>query len=84
MRVGVEGESIKIIDIASYSKMEHTSKSRRGGASTGAIYTGVRSSVIYTGVITIHHIRVGGGYGYVSGNTKNADNAIVLSPSLSY
>ena len=42
LRVGVEGDSTAIIDIEPSSKMEHTSTARRGGASRGVIYTGVR------------------------------------------
>ena len=62
-RFGVEGESIQSIDIVLYSKMEHNSTSGRGGASTYVISTGVRSGVISTGVITIHHIHVDDGNG---------------------
>ena len=59
----MEGESISVIDISSSSKMEHTSTSERWGASTGVIYIGIRSGVISTGVITIHHIHVDDGNG---------------------
>ena len=83
-RFGVEGESIQSIDIVLYSKMEHTSTSGRGGASTYVISTGVRSGVISTGFIKIHHICVGGGNCSDSGNAKNAEDSIVLSSSLSY
>ena len=37
-----------------------------------------------TGVITIHHIRVGDGNGAGSGNADDDDNSIVLSSSSSY
>ena len=81
-RVEVGGESIAIIDIASSSKMENNSTSERGGSSTGLISTGVRSGVIYTGVITIHQIRVGDDDGDDSSKTNNADDYIVSSSSL--
>ena len=71
----MEGESIAIIDIASSLKMEHTSTSRIGGASTG---------VISTGVTPIHHICVDYGDGVGSGNAEDSDNSIVSSSSSSY
>ena len=73
---------IAIIDIASSSKMEYTSTAGRGRASTGVISTGVRSGVIPTGGITIHHIHVGGGDVSDSDNASNADDSIVSSSSL--
>ena len=69
----MEGESIAIIDISQYLKTKHTYTAGRGRASTG---------VIYTGVITIHHICIGDGDGDVTGS-RNADNdedSIVSSP----
>ena len=84
LRVGVQGESIAIIDIASSSKTEHTYTAGRGRESPGIIYTGVRSGVIPTRVIPIYHIRVGNGNGADSGNANNANNSIVYSSSLSY
>ena len=76
-QVGVEGKTIAIIDVAFSSKMEHTSTDGRWGASTG---------VIYTGVISIHHICVGDGNGDGAGssNVDDANNYIVSSSSLLY
>ena len=70
LQVGVEGESIAIIDIELSSNMEYTSTAVRRGASTG--------------VIPIHHISVGDGDGAGSGNADNADNYIVSSSSSPY
>ena len=75
LRVGVEGKLISIIDIASSPNMEHTSTAGRGGSSTG---------VIYTGVIPIHHTRVGDVDGAGSENADNSDDSTVSSSSLSY
>ena len=77
----MEGESVAVIDIESSSKMEHNSTSERGGASTGIIFTGVRSGVISAGVIPVHHIRVGDGDGTDSGKANNSYDSIVLSSS---
>ena len=87
LRVGVQGESIAIIDIASSSKTEHTYTAGRGRESPGIIYTGVRSGVISTGIIFIHYIRVGDGNGACSVNADDADdddNSVVSSTSSSY
>ena len=64
--------------------MEHNSTAGRGGASKGVIYIDVRSGVIYTGVITICHICVGGGDGDDSANAKDADDSIVSSSPSPY
>ena len=80
----MEGRFIAIIDIVSSSKKERNSTAGIGGASTGVISTVIRSSVISTGVIPIHHIRVGDGDGADSDNANNSDDAIVFSSSLSY
>ena len=72
---GVEGTAIAIIDITSSLKMEHTSTDGRGGAS---------KYVIPTGVIPIHHIRVGNGNGAGSRNDDDADDSIVSSSSSLY
>ena len=84
LRVGVQGESIAIIDIASSSKTEHTYTAGRGRESPGIIYTGVRSGVISIGVITIHQIHVGDGDGADSGNSNDAGDSIISSSSSSY
>ena len=68
----MEGKLITIVDISSSSKMGHVSTTGRGGAST-------------TGAILTHHICVGEGGDFGSGNgAKDADNSIVFSSSLSH
>ena len=84
LRVGVEGDFIAIIDIASSLKMEHTSTDGRRGASTDVISTSVRSGVISTEIIPIHHIFVGDGNDADIGKDNNAENYIFSSSSLSY
>ena len=71
----MEGDSIAIIDVVLYLKMENNSTARRGGASR---------DVIHTGVITIHHIRVGDDDSAGSSNSDNNNDYIVLSDYSSY
>ena len=67
LQVGVEGDSISIIDIASPLKTEHISTAGIGGASTF--------------IVPIHHIRIGDGDLSGSRKSDNTDNSIVFSSS---
>ena len=68
----MEGKLIEIIDIVMSLKMEHSSTTGRGVAST-------------TGDIPTHHICIGDRNDAISGNgAENSDNSIILSSSLSY
>ena len=64
--------------------MEHTSTDGISVSSKGVIYTGIRSGVISTVGIPIHHIHVGDGDVADSGNANDSNYSIVSSSSSSY